>query len=130
MQNIPFDTVVNYDDNIHYPQEFLKSLNPTNLPSRQLVIQIGALIILLRNLGPPKLCNRTRLQVIGFKNNTMKTKMLAGTDVGEHAVILRISMIPTDLPFQFKRRQYPVKICSVKTINKAQGQSFKCVDID
>src|SRR5258705_13570461 len=36
-------------------------------------------------------------------------------------------MIPTDLPFQFKRLQFPMKVCFiVVTINKAnQGQSFK-----
>jgi len=55
---------------------------------------------------------------------------LTSTTVDERALIPRFSMIPTDLPFQFKRIQSPVKIGFAMTINKAQGQSFKCVGID
>jgi ATP-dependent DNA helicase PIF1 len=39
-------------------------------------------------------------------------------------------MIPTDLPFSFKRLQFPVKVSFAITINKAQGQTFRYVDVD
>jgi ATP-dependent DNA helicase PIF1 len=39
-------------------------------------------------------------------------------------------MIPSDLPFSFKRLQFPVKVSFAITINKAQGQTFKYVGID
>ena len=39
-------------------------------------------------------------------------------------------MIPTDLPFQFKRLQFPTKVSFAFIINKAQGQTFLYVGID
>ena len=43
-----------------------------------------------------------------------------------HALILS----PSDLPFQFKRLQFPIRLCYAMTINKAQGQTFKTVGLD
>ena len=37
----------------------------------------------------------------------------------------RISMIPTDMSFQFKRLQFPIWLAFAITINKAQGQSLE-----
>ena len=34
-------------------------------------------------------------------------------------------MIPTDIPFEFKRIQFPVRLAFAMTINKAQGQSLQ-----
>lgn len=53
------DTVVDSEDAVQYPTEFLNSL----IPSHKLVLKVGAPIILLRNLNPSKLCSGTRLQV-------------------------------------------------------------------
>jgi len=39
-------------------------------------------------------------------------------------------MIPTDLPFSFKRFQFSVKVSFVITINNAQGQTLRYVGID
>ena len=39
-------------------------------------------------------------------------------------------MIPTDLPFQFKRLQFPIRLAFAITINKAQGQSLEKCGID
>ena len=54
--------VMNQEDAIHYPQEFLNSFNPSGLPQHSLNLKTGTPIILLRNLRPPNLCNGTRLQ--------------------------------------------------------------------
>ncbi|XP_029054764.2 uncharacterized protein LOC114882051 [Osmia bicornis bicornis] len=56
------DTVLNTEDAVHYPLEFLNSLNPEGFPPHNLQLKVGAPIILLRNLNPPNLCNGTRLQ--------------------------------------------------------------------
>ena len=34
-------------------------------------------------------------------------------------------MIPTDMSFQFKKLQFPIRLASAITINKAQGQSLE-----
>ena len=42
-----------------------------------------------------------------------------------------MSLIPSDtnLPFDFKRHQYPIKPAFCMTINKSQGQTLKFVSI-
>jgi ATP-dependent DNA helicase PIF1 len=40
----------------------------------------------------------------------------------------RIPMIPTDMSFEFKRLQFPVRLAFALTINKAQGHRYKCMD--
>ena len=36
----------------------------------------------------------------------------------------------TDLPFTFRRLQFPVRPCFAMSINKSQGQTFKAIGID
>lgn len=124
------DTVVNIEDAVHYPIEFLNSLNPPGLPSHILKLKVDIPIILMRNLNPPNLCNGTRLQIKTLRSNIIETIILTGPAAGQLAHIPRIPMIPTDLPFQFKRLQFPVKNSFAITINKSQGQTYKYVGID
>ncbi|XP_071577583.1 ATP-dependent DNA helicase pif1-like [Temnothorax nylanderi] len=124
------DTMVNGDEVIHYPIEFLNSLNPAGLPPHKLRLKVGTPIMLLRNLKPPRLCNGTRLQVKRLMPYIIEATILTGPAAGEIALIPRIPMVPTDLPFAFKRLQFPVRMCFAMTINKSQGQTFKVVGVD
>ena len=45
-------------------------------------------------------------------------------------MIPKITLIPSDYPFNFKRLQFPIRLCFSMTINKSQGQSFKVVGLD
>jgi len=45
-------------------------------------------------------------------------------------LIPRIPVIPTDMPFEFKRLQFPVRLAFAMTINKAQGQTMEVCGID
>jgi ATP-dependent DNA helicase PIF1 len=61
-------------------------------------------------------------------NNIIEDTILNGKLKGEDVLLPRISMIPTDMSFEFKRLQFSVRLTFVMTINKVQGQRYKCVD--
>ena len=62
--------------------------------------------------------------------NIIESTILTGPFEGEAVLIPRIPMIPTDLPFQFKRLQFLIRLPFVITMNKAQGQSLEKCGID
>jgi len=55
-------TVVNIDQVIYYPIEFLSSFNPSGLPLYELTLKIGTPIMPLWNFQTQRLCNGTRQQ--------------------------------------------------------------------
>jgi ATP-dependent DNA helicase PIF1 len=84
----------------------------------------------LRNINQPQLCNGTRLAVKKLMSNVVEATILTGPFKGEDVLISRIPMIPTDMPFQFKRLQFPFRVAFAITINKAQGQPFEVCGLD
>ena len=85
---------------------------------------------MLRNINQPRLCNGTRLAVKKIMNNVIEATIIKGKYKGEDVLIPRIPMIPTDLPFDFKRLQFPVRLAFAMTINKSQGQSLEVCGIN
>jgi len=115
-----------------YPLEFLNTLTITGMPPHKLALRVGAPIILLRNLhGDQGMCNGTRLRVIELRRNVIAAEILTGTHVGRKVFIPRITLISQNktLPFQLRRRQFPVQLAYAMTINKAQGQSVDLVGL-
>ena len=86
--------------------------------------------MLLKNLDPPALCNRTRLTIKKLCNNVIETTIMTGCAKGKNVFISRIPLIPNDLPFDFKRLQFPVRLAFAVSINKSQGQSLKVAGIN
>nr|GEU66947.1 DNA helicase [Tanacetum cinerariifolium] len=77
------------------------------------------------------LCNETRLIVTQLLDKVIEARIITGTRTSEKVFLPRISLINRDLqlPFIFKRKQFPVKLCYAMTINKSQGQSLQRIGI-
>ena len=112
--------------------EYLNSLNPPSLPPNKLHLRKNAIVMLIQNISiNESLCNGTRLRVLDLSNNLIKCKILTGDKLGDIVFLNRITLICEDqLPFTFKRRQFPVKLAFAMTINKPQGQTFDKIGID
>ncbi|XP_043474367.1 ATP-dependent DNA helicase pif1-like [Leptopilina heterotoma] len=127
---LSINTPMNGDNFIHCPVELLESVIAPGLPAHELIIKIGAPIMLLRNINPPKLCNGTRLRVKALHRFVIETDILTGCAAGESVFIPRIPLIPSNYPFEFKRLQFPISICFAMTVNKSQGQTLSTAGID
>ncbi|GJU46218.1 putative ribonuclease H-like domain-containing protein [Tanacetum coccineum] len=115
-----------------YPSEYLNSLHLTGFPPHRLELKVGAPIILLRNLNLiGGLCNGTRMIVTQLLTNVIEARIITGTRIMEKVFIPRIPLINRDLqmPFNFKRKQFPVKLSYAMTINKSQGQSLEKIGV-
>ena len=115
-----------------YPVEFLNSLNASGLPLACLALKPGCPLMLLRNIDPSNgLCNGTRMVLLDIRPMVLRCRILGGDHAGKVVFIPRITLDPSEgLPVDLTRRQFPVRLCFVMTINKAQGQSIINVGID
>ncbi|KAK1427717.1 hypothetical protein QVD17_16410 [Tagetes erecta] len=131
------DTVIPRSDNsedidLLYPSEYLNMLEFSGLPAHKLHLKIGSPVILLRNINQREgLCNGTRLIVTQLLPRVVEAKIITGTAVGRKVYIPRISLTHNDqeLPFTFKRKQFPLRLCYAMSINKSQGQSLNKIGV-
>ena len=67
-----------------------------------------------------------------MSNRVLEVRLLTGSHAGTTTFIPRLSITPssTQVPFEFCRRQFPVRVCFAMSINKSQGQSVKHVGLD
>ena len=115
-----------------FPHEFLNTLSLTGMPPHKLTLKIGSPIMLLRNIqGDRGLCNGTRLQIRRLERNCIDAEIMHGAHKGSRVFIPRITLISQNekLPFQLRRRQFPIQLAYAMTINKAQGQSVHHVGL-
>uniref|UniRef100_A0A182PX41 ATP-dependent DNA helicase n=1 Tax=Anopheles epiroticus TaxID=199890 RepID=A0A182PX41_9DIPT len=130
----PIDTLVNPEEqeNLQLPPEFLNSLNISGIPVHRLRLKRYIPVLLLRNLNTDMgLCNGTRLQIIYMKANCIHARIITGKRRGDDVLLPRILCDSNDkgLPFQIRRKQFPIQPCFAMTINKSQGQSLNHVGL-
>ena len=101
-----------------YPVEFLNSLQHTGIPLRNLELKVGVPIILLRNLYPSVLCNGTRLCVKDLYSHLTEATILTGCAKVRDVFIPRIPPILTDLFYDVKRIQFPIRLAFATSIKR------------
>ncbi|GFQ78143.1 ATP-dependent DNA helicase [Trichonephila clavata] len=52
------DCILNVDEAVQYPIEFLNPIQTPDLQAHNLILKIGAPIMLIRNIDAPRLCTR------------------------------------------------------------------------
>ena len=89
--------------------------------------------MLLRNLNPKMgLCNGTRLIFNRVHKKYLLECSIVGGDFNSRKVLIpRITTRPRDreFPFEWCRRQFPVRVAFAMTINKSQGQTLQNVGV-
>jgi ATP-dependent DNA helicase PIF1 len=120
------DTVCDATEAVNYLTEFLNSLDLPSKPSYNLQLKVGSLVILLHNLNPLRL-SYSALQLM---KNVIEAIILNSKFRGENILLPRIPIIPTDMPIQFKRLQFPIRLAFAMTINKSQGQTMSVCGLD
>jgi len=103
--------------------EFLNTIILAGMSPHRLALKVGILVILLRNLDAAlRLCNGTRLVIWHLARRLIVMEIIGGTHAGNIFNILRITMTTNRLkwPFTLQRRQFPLQLAFVMTINKAQ----------
>ncbi|KAF1874356.1 hypothetical protein Lal_00008561 [Lupinus albus] len=112
--------------------EFINTLSTSGLPNHKIKLKVRIPIMLLRNLDQSEgLCNGTRLVVTKMANHVLEAKIVSCKNVGHIIYIHRMSISPSQTPWSFKliRRQFPIFVSYVMTINKSQGQSLESVGL-
>ena len=120
------DSLENPADAFRFNTEYLNTLRPNGFPQHILNLKSGMPLMLLRNINPRQgLCNGTRLIFEKcIDNKLLQCKIF---ETGRLVLIPRIIFIPkaNEYPFEWQRRQFPVRAAFAITINKSQGQTLK-----
>jgi len=121
-------TNINPDQAVHFPPEFLNTLDISSVPPHTLTLKVGQPIILLRNISTKQgMCNETRLQITNLKKYVIEAKILVGSFTDNVVLIPCIPLTTNDdgtTPIKFTRLQFPIRPAFALTINKAQGQTL------
>lgn len=94
-------TVLNIAEIVHNSIEFFNFFELPGVPSYKLWLKVRMVIMFLRNLFPPKLCNRTLLDIKLDLLKIIKATILCWVDKMENVFIPRTPIIPIDLTSVF-----------------------------
>jgi hypothetical protein len=108
---------------ISYTTEYLNSITVSGLPLSKLTLKVGCPLMVIRNLDASNgVCNGTRAILRRVASRVLEVEIVGGEQHGERALIPRIDHTAGDtLPFQLKRRQFPVQLAFAMTINESRA---------
>ncbi|GFY48164.1 ATP-dependent DNA helicase [Trichonephila inaurata madagascariensis] len=86
------DCILNDVEAVQYPLEFLNSIHTPDLQAHNLILKVGAPIMLIRNIHASRLCNGSRLIVKKLMQHVIQAS--ARCAKGEDVFIPRMSIIP------------------------------------
>ena len=76
------------------------------------------------------MCNDTRMRVVRSEGRAIECEILTEKHAAQIVFIPRILLAPSssaELPFDFLRTQFPLRLAFAITINKSQGQTLSRV---
>lgn len=131
---LSLDGLISDDPNDHqnFNIEYLNRQQPSGMPPHQLILKVGVVVMLLRNLRPEDgLSNGTRFLILQMLPNVIVVRIISESHRGEVCFIPRLELTNTDitLPFILKRHQFPIIPAYAMTINKSQGQTIERVGL-
>ena len=87
--------------------------------------------MVLMSLESRKTTNGTRSVVTRLHRNLIE-HTVSWPYKGEVVLLPRIPLVPSDteLPFQFLRLQFSIRLCFAMMINKSQAHTFKAIGVD
>ena len=94
------------------------------MPPNELTLKIGAIVYLVRNLNANSgLVNGQRLKILHLYPHTICARIIGGSFKNDIVFLPRISLTPhqNEIPFAMSRRQFPIRLAYVQTINNSQG---------
>ena len=90
------DAVIEQDQTVNYPEEFLNSLYIPGIPPHPLPLKVGVPVMLIRNMDSPTLCTGTRLVLNKLMPHILEATIITGIGKVEDVLILCIPIIPSD----------------------------------
>jgi hypothetical protein len=115
----------------YYPSEYVASLQIQGCPPAVLPLKLNARYMIMRNLNPPDVCNGITAKLIRFTKFNCSLQLLSGCGAGSIICLPRcifdVASDASGLPFNFKRRQFPMTPAYCLSVHKSQGQTLKVV---
>jgi hypothetical protein len=116
-----------------YPPEIVASIRMPGVPPSCLQLKLGGRYMIIKNMSKG-IFNGVRCQLVAFAGNKcVFIKLISGPAAGTTtllpACVFNISPEQSGLPFNIRRRQFPLILAYAVTVHKAQGQTLAKVGL-